>query len=395
MKIFVIVILLSSSALAQVKGSLSGNVEMQGRQVNNSDEAKNEFAQDWDKEEFYLYQGNLNGKLEFKDSKIQSNLFVRHAKSDLLKKKEPIPYLAPGIYSFPKKMVSRDVFKLVHTDTGRSSETEYIITNLSYEWNYDNRFAMGRLNINYGLGEIFNPLNPFNQPTGLTTLNQVSQGADGFNTTFFVNDKHTLNFYILGDKTQDGYDGQIQKTLWIHGEYEFTEKLQFDYVAGEDQNRHKLGSQIKYNFDSSMMFVQVLYQTDFTDDKPSHPLWDAMIGYDQQLNSKWHLRFEGGYQKMNRYMTESSFSERFLPAEYFIAIANQYEIHPLIKITGTVFTDVKDGFTYILNRNTFSIANNIEADIFGSIPMVKSSSNDNPAQKIITTDIGISLRAFF
>ena len=113
------------------------------------------------------------------------------------------------------------------------------------------------------------------------------------------------------------------------------------------------------------------------------------------MNNKWHLRFEGGHQKSNRFSEINSLGERFLPTEYFVALANVYEIHPLLKINGTLINDIKSGFTYFIAKFTYNASSNVEAEIFGYSPMAKGDSADNPAQKLVTTDIGLALRAFF
>lgn len=390
--IFFLFLLFSFKTFAKFDADISGNLEGQGRHSWNNEDAKKDLMQDWDDEDFYLIYGNLDGKVEMNGSRLEANIFARHSKSDLYEN----DYIASQIFTFPNKLVARDVFKLQHKKEVQDSRTELILNKLYYEWDYEeHRFMVGRIYINYGLGEIFNPINPFNQPTGLTAISQVAQGNDGFNFTFFVSDKYTVDFFLLGDKSVDGYEGQIDRTLWVHGEYQFSDKLQFDYVIGEDQKRDKLGAQVRYSFPEAMVFMQTLFQTDYVNNEKSHLLWDMMIGYDQQIMNKWHIRAEGGYQKLNRYANLDTLSERFLPTEYFIAIANQYEIHPLVKITGTIVNDVKSGFTYFIARNTFDLGHSTEAEIFGYIPMAKGDKFSYPAQKLVTTDIGMALRTFF
>ena len=144
-----------------------------------------------------------------------------------------------------------------------------------------------------------------------------------------------------------------------------------------------------------MVFFQTLFQTDYVTNKESHPLWDVMLGYDQQITNKWHIRAEGGYQKLNRFASLDSLSERFLPTEYFIAVANQYEVHPLIKVTGTIINDVKSGFSYFIARSTFDLGLSTEAEIFGYVPVSKGDQTSYSAQKLVTTDVGMALRTFF
>lgn len=383
---------------ANAEASLSGNLEAQGRHSWNNEMAKNDLFQNWDEENFYLFYGNINGKINFLNSRIETNVFGRHSRSDLYKSRpEPLPpILAPSAFTYPNKLVARDVFRLHHLEETDSSRTEYVINKLYYEMDFDeNRFMFGRMYINYGLGEIFNPINPFNQPTGLTSISQVAQGNDGMNYTFFVNDQHTIDFYFLGDKTQEGHENQIEQTLWIHGEYQAKSDLQLDYVIGTDQNRHKLGGQARYNLSEAMIFGQALYQTDYTDDKESHPLWDILLGYDQQLNDKLHLRGEGGYQKFNRYATLENKNDRFIPVEYFISLVAQYDIHPLVKLGGTVINDIKSGFTYFVTKNTLDLGHNTEVELFAFLPLATGNSPDIEVQKLVTTDIGLALRTFF
>jgi len=200
---------------------------------------------------------------------------------------------------------------------------------------------------------------------------------------------------LLGDKRIEDYDGTINRTLWVHGEYQASDKLQLDYVIGEDQNRQKLGGQIAYRFEDAMLFSQVLYQSHLVNKKISNNLWDFMLGFDQQFTSKWHVRAEGGYQKANRSTNDLSFGDRFLPTEYFISLANIYEIHPLVKVSGTVVNDIKSGFTYVIGKSTYNVLENMEAEIFFYVPASKGDSVDNPLQKLVTTDLGGALRYFF
>lgn len=399
--LFIFTVFLSLTSLVQaLEADLSGNLEVQGRQSWNNSEAKHApFSQDWSNENFYLAYGNLNGAIHFRNSKIEANWFVRHSYSELYENNYlDKPAIATHVYTFPNRLVARDVFKLQYEKQENNYKTESVLNKFFYEWSYEeHRFIVGRMYINYGLGEIFNPINPFNQPTGLTQIQQVAQGNDGFAVTFFISDQYRIDFYLLGDKRIEGYEGQIDKTLWAHGEYQYSDKLQLDYVIGEDQNRQKLGGQIAYQFERALVFSQLLYQTGFVQKNlgPSHNLWDILLGYDQQITNKWHLRVEAGYQERDQHSSLINFGERFLPTEYFVALANSYEVHPLVKLGGTIINDVKSGFTYLIAKSTFSLMNNMEAEIFSYVPVAKGDSVDNPAQNLVTTDMGLALRAFF
>lgn len=402
MKKLLLLILLPSIAFA-VETEVSGNFELQGRHSKNNDMAKTDLLQDWNEEQFYFMYGNLSGKMQFEDFRLEVNGIARHARSDLYNPKPILgqkrdSYLAPQIYLFPNRFVARDLLKIEYQDEGRTSETQAEFNKFFFEWNTDeHRFTIGRLYINYGQGEIFNPINPFNQPTGLTSIQQVAQGNDGMGFKYYVNDKYNVEFFLLGDLNEEkgSRENQIEKTLWAHGEYQYSDKLQIDYVAGEDLNRYKLGGQVNYKFEESMIFFQALYQSHILlKNKDSNNLWDVALGYDEQMNAKWHIRAEGGYQKRNRYATATTF-DRFLPTEYFVAIANTYELHPLVKLAGTVVNDIKSGFTYLIGRATYNSTENTEIEIFTYQPVAKGDAADNPAQKLVTSDIGLAFRAFF
>jgi hypothetical protein len=398
---FFLVIVFNLCTAFAVETEISGNLEGQVRNSTNNPVAKEApLFQDWDQENFYLVYGNLHGKVEFGESRIEANWFARYSESNLydpapLGPFERDPYFATKIFTFPNRLVARDIFQMQHIEQSGTHQTESILNKFYYEWDdEDQRFMLGRLYVNYGLGEIFNPINPFNQPTALTSTSQVAQGNDGVSFTFFVKDNHMIQFLFLGDKRIENYDGAINRTLWIHGELQPTDKLQIDYVLGEDQSRNKIGSQVSYQFEESLMFFQFLYQTELITPEASVHLWDVLVGYDRQLTSKWHLRFEGGYQKQDDYANPGTFT-RFLPTEYFAALANVYEVHPLVKVSGTLVNDIKSGFSYLIAKGTYSITKSTEVEAFGFSPISKGDSTDNLAQKLVTTDIGISLRTFF
>lgn len=378
----------------------SGNIEGQLRNSKNNEQAKDELFQDWDSENFYLLYGNLNTKYEMDDSRIESNIFTRYSQSELYDPEPTIlgprdPYFATNVFTFPNKLVARDIFQLQHVDQSGNQKVESVINKLYYEVEFDqHRFMIGRMYINYGQGEIFNPINPFNQPTGLTSISQVAQGNDGISFTFFLNDKYNVQLIALGDKSIESYKGKIDQTYWVHGEYQVNDQFQFDFVFGEDQKRRKFGTQLSYQFEEAMVFTQLLYQSQNIENEPSNNLWDALLGYDQQLTNIWHIRFEGGYQKSNRYATFSSF-ERFLPTEYFAAVANVVEVHPLFKVSGSLINDIKSGFSYFIGKGTWNFSISSELELFGFSPIVKGDEADNLAQKLVTTDVGLALRVFF
>lgn len=404
MKRFLALFLFLSSLSHAAELIVSGNAEVQGRHSWNNESAQDlpsPITQDWNQGDTFIFYGNLNPKIEFEDSKIEANYFLRHAVSDLYRD----DFLAPRIYTFPNKLIARDLFKLTHRDERINSQTDSAINKLYFEKSFQKfRLAGGRLYINYGLGEIFNPVNPFNQPTGLTSIANVAQGNDGAQAKIFANDNHTIDLLLLGDKSINDYDGEISTTAWIHGEIIASDRLTLDYAGGLDQRRNKIGGQLAYKFDEAMVFAQALFQTEDSEKQNSKELWDLMLGYDEQMNGKWHLRIEGGYQKKETspIINPSALGDRFLPVEYFVAFANTYEAHPLLNLGGTLISDFTTGFTYFIARGTLSLSDNIEGEIFLFTPVAKGEESGDPlkdpnslSQKLVTQDLGLALRAFF
>jgi hypothetical protein len=399
---FILGLIFLSRTLQAYDAEFSGNLEGQLRNSKNNPEAKGSpLFQDWGQENFSLLYGNLNGKVKFEDSKIESNLFGRYSQSELYRPEaHPVrgkaPYFVTNIFTFPNTLVARDLFKLSHIEQEGNHKTEAVMNKIYYEKEINShRLMFGRMYVNYGLGEIFNPINPFNQPTSLTSVSQVAQGNDGISFTYFQSDNHNIQLLVLGDKRINNYNGNIETTFWAHGEYMYNEKLQIDYVVGRDQRRTKVGGQLSHQFEDALVFTQLLYRTKESEQAQGEDLVDAMFGYDEQLSGKWHLRLEAGYQEIDDSSLNSPSFERFLPTEYFIAFANVYELHPLLKVSGTLINDVKSGFSYFIARGTWSLSEGSEVEIFGFSPFTKGDQTDNLAQKLVTTDFGLSLRIFF
>lgn len=384
-----------SVKMGDLKIEASGNFEAQSRNSWNTSLAqKSPLFQRWKESSFSVLTGNLNLKASFKESRLDSNIFLRQAYSPLYQDN----YVAPRIMNFPNKLVARDIFRLNYSRQDSDHYTDAVINKLAFEIDgEDSRFIIGRMFVNYGVGEIFNPINPFNQPLGLVGSLNVAQGNDGFKASFFLSERSSLSFFLMGDKQLYGEQDRITRTLWLHWDYQLTDKWQFELVAGEDQKRNKAGLQANYSLDQAMVFMQALYSSEYTDGNESENLWDVMLGYDNQLTTNWHIRFEAGYQETDRELIVGNTTElngRYLPYEYFAALANSYDIHPLIELSATIIHDVKTDYGYGLGRVSWSIVNNCEWDFFVFSP-IYHSKDSNAIQKLITTDVGTALRYFF
>ncbi len=374
---------------------LAGNAEAQTRQLTNQPPAqKFPLQQDWESSNFNLGLANLSAKAEFRTARVEANWFLRYTQSPLYED----DYIAPFLINFPRKVVARDVFRLDYTRQDGGNRTESVLNRLTYELDGEtSRFAVGRMFINYGSGEVFNPINPFNQPLGLVAQSNIAQGNDGMRGSFFLSDDSTLHFYLLGNKRLEDYENQITRTLWLHGEYRFGD-WQLDYVAGEDQKRNKIGFQLNRIVGEGMVFFQFLETSSLLNDRPSSQLSDVLLGYDNQLTGRWHLRVEVGHQETDRLAlaeNPAALGERLLPYEYFVAVANAYELHPLVKAYATVIHDFKTRYVYGLGRLSWSVAKDFEWDFFVNTPLYWIEDETNLVQKSFPTELGTGLRLYF
>ena len=80
---FFLVIVFNICTAFAVETEISGNLEGQVRNSTNNPVAKEApLFQDWDQENFYLVYGNLHGKVEFGESRIEANWFARYSESN-------------------------------------------------------------------------------------------------------------------------------------------------------------------------------------------------------------------------------------------------------------------------------------------------------------------------
>lgn len=370
-----------------VEFEISGNVELEKRVIWNSDNSR-KLMQTWDSPaDFHQGYGNLKVQSTFEDSGfIDSNIFARHQSSKLIGKQ----YLIEPTLTFPNKIVPRSLIDL----SKKRSKNEIHINKLSYQREFESfRFEIGRMFINYGHGEIFNPVNPFNHPTGLILINSFAQGNDGTRVTHFATDALTLNYFILGSK-KNANNNISAPTLWISADYQLREDTQVILTGGQDLKRNKLGMEITYMGEDALVFAQSMYAKKRKNITNSEDLFKMVLGYDQQLTALWHLRFELGYQKEDKSI-DALYSESLISGEQFIGLVNKYEIHPLIKLEGTVTFDPQSDFTFLLIKSIFSVMENMELTLWGSGPINTLSTSENIKQKAVCTNLGASLQYFF
>lgn len=342
--------------------------------------------ENWDSPtDFYFVHGNFNPKLRIDKNTFESSVFYRRADSTIYRTntlvKEPL--------LFPKDLMARELFDLTKHKSVPTYRSDLILHKMSYVYEFEKfRFEMGRFFINYGLGETFNPINPFNLPTGLFVINDISQGSDGTRTSWFYNENIDFNFYTLGAKDYQDPNRSVHPTFY--GQMEIRkEELQLNLSGGLDQRRKKVGGQISYSFTDYLGFIQSFYQSSLG---IQQGLYDMVIGLDRQLTQFWHARFEASYQQND---AGELISTRFLPQEYTIALAQEFEVHPLVKLKPVFTFDPETYQTYGLFKATINATQNCDLEFYAMEYLLNRPHKEVIRQKIMSGEVGVRGQYFF
>lgn len=378
------------------KAGLKGNLELQSRVAKNSSAARSSpLNEKWTDGHFSMAHGNLNFRSQFKDSRIEVNWFFRHAQSSLYQENRK----NVNLINFPNVLVARDVFKLQYNRQDKDFRTDSILNSFYYELDgEDSSFLIGRMMINYGSGEFFNPINPFNQPLGLTNQSNINQASDGMMASFYPSTRSKLNFYLLGDKNQEDYENQITRTLWIQGEYTLSEYLKATYVIGEDQRRNKGGGELRYEEKSYSLYLQSLYTSNLINRKASENLFDLVLGFSQKMGERWKLSLETGYQERDRRISNLNvlnFEDRLLPYEVFVAPGVMINLTDTWVSQTHIVYDPKSEFAFGKTRLSWNFSNHSALDLFASSPLTIKREQASLGQRLLTTDLGLGLRLMF
>lgn len=342
--------------------------------------------ENWDSPtDFYFVHGNFNPKLRVEKHTFENSVFYRRADSTIYRTntlvKEPL--------LFPKDLMAREAIDMTMHLESPTYRSDLIIHKLSYVYEFDKfRWEMGRFFINYGLGETFNPVNPFNLPTGLFVINDISQGSDGARTTWFLNDNVDFNFYALGSKDYLDPNRSVHPTFYAQMEMRL-DTFQMNLSGGLDQRRTKGGGQLSYSFTDYLAFFQGFYQSSL-DKRQS--LTDMVFGLDRQMTQYWHMRIEASYQENDK--TEF-ISSRFLPQEYMIALAQEFEAHPLVKLKPVLTFDPESYQTYGIFKVTINATQNFDMEFYGMQYLLNRPHKEVLRQKIMNGEAGIRGQYFF
>jgi hypothetical protein len=119
---------------------------------------------------------------------------------------------------------------------------------------------------------------------------------------------------------------------------------------------------------------------------------DGLFGLDRQLTELWHMRLEIAYQEISNL---TQLNTRLLPQEWTIAIAQDYQVHPLAKIKPVLTIDPQTSLVYGILKATLSVTQNLEVEVFSLGNLNSIPTEENLRQKLITRDLGIRGQYFF
>jgi hypothetical protein len=390
---FLFLVFYSGLSNAQVSLTGKAHAELQTKNVSQTS-AQKEVDSSWEGTEgFHTFYSNFDGELKVNKSSVDINWFFRHSQSDLNKTESPtLSYV-----NFPSKVIARDIFKLEKIDRKDQYATDSIINKFIFDWSYDGtEFIFGRMFINYGQGTFYNPINPFNIPLPFTSFYNINQGNDGLMFSMSDDQTHVMTFYFLGDQQINDYNGQISRTIWLKGDLKKSEKYHFLYTFGEDQKRHHLGGEFKWNLSHAKFFAQYLSQSKRLDNKEnSERLHHSSIGYQRYLKPHWSLTLEVGRQDMDE-LLPSSYPRSYLPMEHYSAAMTNYEWTDKLSTGISHAIDPKTVFNLTKFDITYQFQKNLSTQVFAL--NAARQDHENPKyqfQRFVSDEVGLRLIAQF
>lgn len=335
--------------------------------------------------DYTLIHGAVGAKYIAESFKLESSFFYRRADSDLY---GSTIYTQQNIL-FPKYLVAREGFDLTKNKNTSKYSSDFLLHKFMFTKDFtSSRVELGRLFINYGLGETFNPINPFNLPNGLFVINDLTQSSDGMKYSYFINENSEAILYSFSNKNPLTPAHENHPTLFSQFNFR-NEGNQLTLVGGLDQNRAKVGTEVSVQYLEYLAFFQTLYQ--FEKDH-NQSLVDAMFGLDRQWTQIWHTRLEFSYQELE---TKTGISTRFLPQEYTIAIANEFETHPLLKLKPIITYDPKANIAFAIFKANLNLLQNLDLEAFALGNLNENKAEETKRQKLLTRDIGVRFQYYF
>lgn len=388
-------------AAENFKLHLSGNLDAQLKQLHNPDSAQTiasqKTSEDWQDETLYLLYTNINAKILIKKhTKVEMNWFARYGVSEIFNEN----YQAPLYSLYPNEVVARDIFKLEQVDLNGQSRLDSTLNRFTYEWgDEESKAKFGRMWIQYGNGMIFNPINPFNYPLMFSTLQNVHQGNDGFEFFFNTDPKLKLYLYLLGDKRLTDYDEEITRTILLRGDWQYSNRLNINYILGEDQKRHKYGLELNYGLDNGAVMLQVVRNTKRIDKEDSEGLTQYGLALERDISANWTIRLEGGHNPQDEMAGSTLYSAYMPPQENFIAAITSVQLTGLVKLRLNLTADPKTDFSYFHMDVNHQYDEKLQFHVFFSSALSNNESKaireQQTAQLMLPTEFGLGLRSEF
>ncbi len=374
------------------------NLEYQLKTIKNSDQGK-KYGQDWSEDQIHLLFGTFGFDLKYLKSHLRFNSFLRYAQAEIFENKEGEEDKIALFYSLhPQNIVPRELVKINYEKEDGKSKQEIHINQLSYHWgDGDLKFSAGRMTVVYGEGLTINPINPFNYNSALSNTQGINQGNDGFSFSLQKDPKVKLNFFFFADKAFTDYDDQITRTIFMRGDWDYTEDTKITYILGEDQKRHKYGFEARKSLEKATGFIQVVKFSKRLDNlsATSSGVFHYLLGYEHEINDKWKARGELGKFSMDTAVPIND-PASYLPFESIFALYNTYQFSDKLSSELGLVYDRASGASYYKVSGVYNLHKNYSARLFASSLMgqAKDSGKYLP-QKFIPSEIGFALRASF
>jgi hypothetical protein len=368
-------------------------VEYQSKVINQNN-ADKDVNPVWDKDKAQMLQGNIGFELNLWSHKFTGNGFFRVVESPLLE----IDPVSASYSLFPESAVGRDLFKLFHTKT-EGDRTEYgAINQFEYEWGDDElTFKAGRMFIDFGEGEFFNPINPFNFVSSLSNNYGTKSGNDGFQFKIQRDKELKLYIYILGDKSFTEYDKKITRTAVIRGEWAFNKETDLNYILGEDQKRHKYGLEIVRRYKKNKFFAQLLRFSQRLDNEnpDDRGIVHSLLGVETVVSKKWTIRVELGSAENPD--SSEKLDLRYLPFENIIALRSKYSFSDKLALNLSLVADSSSQASLYKSEFIYSPITFFSIKTFASGPMSTPNTEDGNIATLrkIPYEIGLALQTHF
>jgi hypothetical protein len=390
--------LVSFSVLAKkssFKMDLDGHIEIQGKSVETQDDKP--ASENWNGQQgAWLFVGNFDAKFHYKKHTVDTNAVIRYTGTTLYNEDKK-PNSAKDFIAFPTNLVTRDIFRLEHTEQTEEGQTDALLNQFSYTFgDEETEFKLGRQFISYGSGKVFNPLNPFDYSQYFSTLYNLHPGNDGLSFHLKQSQTNTVHLYLLGDKKFYDEGDRIARTIWARGRKRLARGLYFSYVLGEDQDRYSYGGEIFYKWGNHRAYLQGLKQSQRIDDKNnSESLSHFVFGFTRIMWNKWTFTLETGKQDRDELQNFRP-TISYIPMENYIALLNEVKLNQKYILDIHFLQDPKSSMTYSHINLRYKDSKSSEFNAFIGRTLVSADNEAEYAlERSVPHQLGLGYRYLF